>query len=300
MISSRCSNEDTRVSATTIFVIGIIGAGILTVLGIFAVAIRRGPSAGPITSQELEEGAGTIEPKAPVVIAGSDATDGDDEAPAAVATITEASTEPTPDPLTEKQSMTPVEYGVTRRKFLNRALYVVFGLFLAQFALGALSFVWPKLSGGFGAPINAGNLDELKAELTDAGAITPVFLPAAQAWVVPFETSKLAGSSYEGVPFVVAGGEGDGVGVMALWQRCVHLGCRVPECLPSQGFECPCHGSRYNIHGEYNSGPAPRNMDRFGLSVNDAGDLIIETGTVVQTPRSKELTAEYPQGPFCV
>jgi hypothetical protein len=41
-------------------------------------------------------------------------------------------------------------------------------------------------------------------------------------------------------------------------------------------------------------------MDRFGLSVDGAGDLIIETGTVVQTPRSKELTAEYPQGPFCV
>ena len=128
----------------------------------------------------------------------------------------------------------------------------------------------------------------------------PTFVPAAQAWLVPFDMSKLPGSSYEGVPFVVAGGESDGVGVMALWQRCVHLGCRVPECVPSQGFECPCHGSRYNIHGEYNSGPAPRNMDRFGLSVNGAGDLIVETGTVVQTPRSKELTAEYPQGPFCV
>jgi hypothetical protein len=41
-------------------------------------------------------------------------------------------------------------------------------------------------------------------------------------------------------------------------------------------------------------------MDRFGLSVTDANDLIIETGTVVQTSRSKQLTAEYPQGPFCV
>jgi cytochrome b6-f complex iron-sulfur subunit len=300
MISSRCSNEDTYVSATTIFVIGLIGAGMLTVLGIFAVAIRRGPSAGPITSGEVEDGAAAIETKTPVVIVGSETPDEGDEAPAAVATITESSAEPPPDPLTEKQPMTPAEYGVTRRKFLNRALYVVFGLFLAQFALGAISYVWPKLKGGFGAPINAGNLDELKASLADGGTITPVFLPAAQAWVVPFEMSKLPGSSYEGVPFVVAGGESDGVGVMALWQRCPHLGCRVPECTPSQGFECPCHGSRYNIHGEYNTGPAPRNLDRFGLAVNGAGDLIIETGTVVQTPRSKELTAEYPQGPFCV
>jgi len=284
-------------SATTIFVIAIIGAGVLTVLGIFAIAIRRGPSAGPITSDEIEGKAEPVAPKAAVIHVGTDDADG---APAAVATITETPTDPPVDPLTDKETLTPAEYGVTRRKFLNRALYAVFGLFLAQFAIGALAYVWPRLKGGFGTPINAGNVDDLKASLTDGGTIVPIFVPAAQAWIVPFEVSELPGSSYEGVPFVVAGGESDGVGVMALWQRCVHLGCRVPECLPSQGFECPCHGSRYNIHGEYNTGPAPRNMDRFALSVTDASDLIIETGTVVQTPRSKQLTAEYPQGPFCV
>lgn len=284
-------------SATTIFVIAIIGAGALTVLGIFAVAIRRGPSAGPITSDEIEGKAEPVAPKAAVIHVG---TEDADAAPAAVATIAETSTNPPVDPLIDKETLTPDEYGVTRRKFLNRALYAVFGLFLAQFAIGALAYVWPRLKGGFGTPINAGNINDLKAALTDGGTIVPIFVPAAQAWIVPFEVSELPGSSYEGVPFVVAGGEGDGVGVMALWQRCVHLGCRVPECLPSQGFECPCHGSRYNIHGEYNTGPAPRNMDRFALSVTDASDLIIETGTVVQTPRSKQLTAEYPQGPFCV
>ena len=52
---------------------------------------------------------------------------------------------------------------------------------------------------------------------------------------------------------------------MALWQRCVHLGCRVPSACSSQGFECPCHGSKYNFHGEYEDGPAPRNMDRFAV-----------------------------------
>lgn len=287
-------------STTTIFIIAIIGAGVLTVLGIFAIAIRRGPSAGPITPEELSGATPAASPKAPVVIIGSDEPGAADSAASKVAIITDDSAAPPVDPLTDKKVVTPAEYGVTRRKFLNRALYLVFGLFLAQFALGALAFVWPRLKGGFGTPINVGNVDELKAALTDGGTVIPTFVPAAQAWLVPFEMSKLPGSSYEGVPFVVAGGESDGVGVMALWQRCVHLGCRVPDCAPSQGFECPCHGSRYNIHGEYDSGPAPRNMDRFGLTVNVAGDLIIETGTVVQTPRSKELTAEYPQGPFCV
>jgi cytochrome b6-f complex iron-sulfur subunit len=112
--------------------------------------------------------------------------------------------------------------------------------------------------------------------------------------------SELPGSSYEDTPFVVAGGESDGVGLMALWQRCVHLGCRVPACIPSQGFECPCHGSKYNGHGEYNQGPAPRNMDRFAVSVDAAGDFVIDTGTIVQTPRATDFTIAYPQGPFCV
>jgi cytochrome b6-f complex iron-sulfur subunit len=87
---------------------------------------------------------------------------------------------------------------------------------------------------------------------------------------------------------------------MAMWQKCPHLGCRVPTCIPSQGFECPCHGSKYNIHGEYEAGPAPRNLDRFGVEENDAGDLIIQTGVIVETSRAKNKTAEYPQGPFCV
>jgi cytochrome b6-f complex iron-sulfur subunit len=111
----------------------------------------------------------------------------------------------------------------------------------------------------------------------------------------------LEGSSFEDVSApVVAGGEGDGIGLTALWQRCVHLGCRVPSCESSQGFECPCHGSKYNRHGEYEAGPAPRNLDRFAVAVNAAGELIVDTGEIVETSRSKNKTVQYPQGPFCV
>ena len=53
---------------------------------------------------------------------------------------------------------------------------------------------------------------------------------------------------------------------MPLYQRCVHLGCRVPFCESSKWFECPCHGSKYNGVGEYQLGPAPRGMDRFQVT----------------------------------
>src|SRR3989304_2437036 len=84
------------------------------------------------------------------------------------------------------------------------------------------------------------------------GRVTPLFVPAAQAYLVPFQGDQ-AGSSFEGLP-VVAGG------LMALWQRCVHLGCRVPQCDASQGFECPCHGARYHYHAANAGGPAPPHL----------------------------------------
>lgn len=39
-------------STTAMFVTGIIASGVLTVAGILAVALRRGPSAGPIATEE--------------------------------------------------------------------------------------------------------------------------------------------------------------------------------------------------------------------------------------------------------
>jgi hypothetical protein len=55
---------------------------------------------------------------------------------------------------------------------------------------------------------------------------------------------------------------------MALYQKCAHLGCRVPFCEQSQWFECPCHGSKYNYAGEWQLGPAPNGLQRFTVTVD--------------------------------
>ena len=47
-------------------------------------------------------------------------------------------------------------------------------------------------------------------------------------------------------------------------------------------------------------GPAPRNLDRFVVTLDDSGQLIIDTGQVIQTSRSSQKTATYPQGPSCI
>jgi len=198
------------------------------------------------------------------------------------------------DPLKTREPLPADEYDASRRRFFNRGLLGVWGLFLAQFGIASLAFMWPRLrSGGFGSKVTVGKIDEIEARLlTPEGRVVPLFIPSAQSYVVPF-TGDVSDSSFDGIPVIVGG-------VMALWQRCVHLGCRVPQCDASQGFECPCHGSKYNYHGEYEDGPAPRNLDRFVVTINESNELVIDTGQVIETARSSVKTTEYPQGPSCI
>jgi cytochrome b6-f complex iron-sulfur subunit len=282
-------------TTTTIFVLIVAITAVIAAVGIIAVAVRRKDSDGAVTQGELDRKATKADRAKRKAL--QQATAGSDSS-VATATMVAAPTEYVADK--PRIDVSADEYGVTRRKFFNRAVGAVFGLFMIQFTIASLAFVWPKLKGGFGTPIKAGSVDSLKSEVIQGATVIPKFVPAAQSWIVPFDMSELAGSSFAETPFVVAGGESDGVGLMALWQRCVHLGCRVPSCDSSQGFECPCHGSKYNRHGEYEDGPAPRNLDRFAVSVDNAGQFTIETGTVVQTARAKNKTVAYPQGPFCV
>lgn len=184
------------------------------------------------------------------------------------------------------------ESGVSRRQFFNRAITVTFGSFLALQGVYYLAFFWPKLTGGFGTDVDAGALEDLSAQTVNPdGSIVPVFVPEARAYVVP--APENLSEQFEGRN-VAAGG------FMALFQRCVHLGCRVPWCATSIGFECPCHGSKYNSVGEYFAGPAPRNLDRFEVEVQNDDRFVIRTGSIIETPRAPRASVAYPQGPSCI
>jgi cytochrome b6-f complex iron-sulfur subunit len=270
---------------TTIIVFAFIAVTLVLVISVFTVAWRR---------QERPESSRTGRPDPEARRrdrSGRKVTEPGAAVETAVATADE---EPPVDPLLARPELPKEEYEVTRRQFFNRGILGIFGIFLAQFGIAGLAFMWPRLrAGGFGGKVNAGKVEDIEAQLfAPDGRVQPLFISSAQAYVLPFQ-GQVEGSSFEGLP-VVAGG------LIALWQRCVHLGCRVPQCDTSQGFECPCHGSKYNYHGEYEDGPAPRNLDRFVITVNDADELIIDTGQVIQTARATNKTAEYPQGPSCI
>ncbi len=84
--------------------------------------------------------------------------------------------------------------------------------------------------------------------------------------------------------------------LFALSQKCPHLGCAVPFCAASGRFECPCHGSVYNLAGEWVSGPAPRGMDRHPLQIID-GRVIVNTAVLEEGAPLGSREFDTPVGP---
>jgi cytochrome b6-f complex iron-sulfur subunit len=182
----------------------------------------------------------------------------------------------------------PKRVPVARRDFLRRGLLAALAVFAAEFGGASLAFLWPNLKGQFGSVVTAGSLDDIKSYIEQNNQ--PFYLGAGRFYIVPYSGSG-ADTLYAGLV---------DQGLMALYQRCVHLGCRVPFCQASQWFECPCHGSKYNEAGEYELGPAPTGLQRFPLKVE--GTIVqVDTSQLIDgPPRGTNTIHQPPQGPFCV
>lgn len=285
---------------SNMILIAVAAFAILGAVGAFTIAFRRSqtgkpdPTAGVSTETRAADRSMAGVRVEPIPVAAGEASSVEE-----VSSFEEAPEEPeAPAPvaveIVETQrivEVSPEESGVTRRQFFNRAMNVTFFSFLGILGINSLAFFWPKLSGGFGTDVDAGAVPDILGAIRAAdGSTVPLFVPEARAYVVP--AAATLSDQYVG-----KGVESDGL--MALFQRCVHLGCRVPWCATSQGFECPCHGSKYTAIGEYFAGPAPRNLDVFAVE-NRNGRFIIRTGTIIETPRAPVRSVKYPQGPSCI
>lgn len=157
----------------------------------------------------------------------------------ATATPTQASTTASPRSAQPKAAEAPVA-GVSRREFL----YYIWGASMLMLLGGVgATVVWFALprfkEGEFGGVIPFD-----PTELPSPGD-APVTQPAGR-----FHMSNVRGS-----------------GLVALYQVCTHLGC-LPKWESSQDrFACPCHGSQYELDGRWITGPAPRGLDRFPLTI---------------------------------
>ncbi|MCK5426355.1 MAG: Rieske 2Fe-2S domain-containing protein [Thermodesulfovibrionia bacterium] len=71
----------------------------------------------------------------------------------------------------------------------------------------------------------------------------------------------------------------DDNGLFAISAICTHLGCIV---YPTEaGFQCPCHGSKYDEDGKVIGGPAPRPLEWFEINQEVDGALFVDAGKAV-------------------
>jgi cytochrome b6-f complex iron-sulfur subunit len=179
--------------------------------------------------------------------------------------------------------------GPDRRQFLKWAMGLSFVGALTGFTAASLAFIWPNLKTGFGARIPVGTFDEILGEIeANEGRFE---FPEGRSLIVRYDPSLDPEGEYADIT--------NNTGIMALYQRCVHLGCKVPWCAESQWWECPCHGSKYNRWGEWQSGPAPRGLDRF-LVEEVEGQIVVDTSTIIPGPsRTGAVLNQPPEGPHC-
>jgi nitrite reductase/ring-hydroxylating ferredoxin subunit len=64
-------------------------------------------------------------------------------------------------------------------------------------------------------------------------------------------------------------------GYLAISLVCTHLGCTVEQ--KDGGYECPCHGSRYDSQGDVMRGPSNIPLKRLRAEINEAGNIILHT-----------------------
>ncbi len=162
-----------------------------------------------------------------------------------------------------------IDREIDRRRFLNGTWKTLGAILVAEGIWTSYDLLNPESATG-GATIDAGPVSDFEED----GSVSY------------FLNGRFYVTNHQG-------------GLRALYQKCPHLGCRVPFCESSAQFECPCHGSVYNVIGEYLQGPAPRGMDRFEISIED-GRVMVDTGALVDGPPRGELTGpSEPSGPSC-
>lgn len=170
--------------------------------------------------------------------------------------------------VTKAQADKPIQTQVidvsapTRREFLYYIWGASIALILGEATAGLIWFALPRFKAGqFG-----GIFTYLAKDIPEPNA-APLNIPSGRFW--------LANPVDDGV---------DQEGFVALYGVCTHLGCLPKWVDTNHRFECPCHGSKYQLDGHWIEGPAPRSLDRFKTTItfedgttattNDAGDPI--------------------------
>ncbi len=131
----------------------------------------------------------------------------------------------------------------------------------------------------------------LAAWWSAATALVFAFLGAMRlpkAAVLPSPSKKfrvrLPDSLAPGHPYLPAGRSiamyRDQDAVYAISTICTHLGCIVKPTV--EGFDCPCHGSKFAKDGSVLKGPAPKALPWLEVRHVSGGDFVVDEGKTVE------------------
>ncbi len=149
---------------------------------------------------------------------------------------------------------------IDRRGFLARAV---------KWMIGAAATVVGIPVGAYvvGPSIRGGSRDEVVA-LGSAGSVeigTPTLFKAAVDRTAGYRTVREDLSVYVKTE--------DGRDFVGLSNICTHLGCRVRWVEDRRQFYCPCHAGVFDEDGDVVSGPPPRPLDRYEITLE--GDRLL-------------------------
>jgi len=136
----------------------------------------------------------------------------------------------------------------SRRDFFGRLGWVGFGVFSGVTLLAAVRSAFPRILFRPPATFKAGKPTDFSV-----GEVSEKFKKEFRVWIV-----REAGGLY------------------ALFAKCTHLGCTPRWLSVEEKFKCPCHGSGFRKSGINFEGPAPRPLERYRVSLNDNGELVID------------------------
>ncbi len=123
--------------------------------------------------------------------------------------------------------------------------------FLKVILLGLISSAGLMITWGMGRFALFGTQQKIKREipvelLDKLQPAVPLHVPEASAWLLKIEANAPKITAFD--------------------DRCTHLGCRQRWNQEKGLFECPCHGSEFDLHGYVKRGPANRPLAKLSFT----------------------------------
>jgi len=186
--------------------------------------------------------------------------------PPASTNITGTRPAPAPKPATPPKPAAPAKGKTQERRFFLAVLlgswaalgWTAMTAALAGMTLGTVRFLFPNVLSEPPSQFKAGPKDAY-----EEGKVDDRFKDK-NAWVVRYQGQ-----------------------IYALSTTCTHLGCTPNWLEREEKFKCPCHGSGFKITGINFEGPAPRPLERWGISIGDDGQIVVDKAKKFQQERGE-------------